>query len=106
MIQPVLKSKNLVACLLAAATGMVLYIKMPLPEGNLFFELTFLWARPVFVGFKYSYVVFLHTTPYIGYANRVIKARPELQRGAGTVGPTDSQRIQDHQLTEDQRDVP
>ena len=51
MIQRILNSKNFVACLLAAATGMVLYIKMPFPEGNLFFELMFLWARPVFLGF-------------------------------------------------------
>ena len=68
MIQRILNSKNFVACLLAAATGMVLYIKMPFPEGNLFFELMFLWARPVFLGFKYSYIVFLYTTPYIGYS--------------------------------------
>ena len=66
MIQRILNSKNFVACLLAAATGMVLYIKLPFPEGNLFFELVFLWARPVFLGFKYSYIVFLYTTPYIG----------------------------------------
>ena len=68
MIQRILNSKNFVACLLAAATGMILYIKMPFPEGNLFFELMFLWARPVFLGFKYSYIVFLYTTPYIGYS--------------------------------------
>jgi hypothetical protein len=68
MIQRILNSKNLVAYLLAAATGMLLYIKMPFPEGNLFFELMFLWARPVFLGFKYSYIVFLYTTPYIGYS--------------------------------------
>ena len=68
MIQRILNSKNFVACLLAAATGIVLYIKMPFPEGNLFFELLFLWARPVFLGFKYSYIVFLYTTPYIGYS--------------------------------------
>src|SRR5260370_19583750 len=68
MIQRILNSKNFVDCVLAAATGMILYIRMPFPEGNLFFELMFLWARPVFLGFKYSYIVFLYTTPYIGYS--------------------------------------
>jgi hypothetical protein len=68
MMQRVLNSKNFVACLLAAATGMFLYIRMSFPEGNLFFELMFLWARPVFLGFKYSYIVFLYTTPYIAYS--------------------------------------
>jgi hypothetical protein len=68
MIQRLLNSKNFVACLLAAATGMLLYIRMPFPEGNLFFELMFLWARPVFWGFKFSYIVFLYATPYIAYS--------------------------------------
>ena len=68
MIQRILNSKNFLACLLAAATGLVLYIKMPFPEDNLFFELMFLWARPVFQGFKYTYILFLYTTPYIVYS--------------------------------------
>src|SRR6266480_2644255 len=68
MIQRVLNSKNFLACLFAAATGMFLYIRMPFPEDNLFFELMFLWARPVFQGFKYTYVLFLYTTPYIVYS--------------------------------------
>ncbi len=68
MIQRLLQSRNLVACLLTAATGFVLYVKVPFPEQNLFLELIFLWARPVFFGLKYSYTVFLYTTPYIVYS--------------------------------------
>jgi hypothetical protein len=68
MIQRFLNSKNFVACLLAAATGIFLYITMPFPERNLFFELMFLRSRPVFLGFKYSYIFFLYTTPYIAYS--------------------------------------
>jgi hypothetical protein len=68
VIQRILNSKNFLACLLAANTGLVLYIKMPFPEDNLFFELMFLWARPVFQGFKYTYILFLYTTPYIVYS--------------------------------------
>lgn len=68
MIQRILNSKNFIACVLAAATGLVLYIRMPFPEDSLFFELMFLWARPVFEGFKYTYILFLYTTPYIGYS--------------------------------------
>src|SRR5579862_6681019 len=68
MIQRVLHAKNLVACLFAAATGMVLYIRMPFPQGNLFFELMFLWSRHTFFAFKYGYIVLLYTTPYIGYS--------------------------------------
>jgi hypothetical protein len=68
MIQGLLNSKNFLACLLAAGTGMALYMRMPFPEYHFFFDLMFLWARPVFLGFKYSYILFLYTTPYIAYS--------------------------------------
>ena len=68
MIQRLLDAKSLIACLLAAATGMTLYVKMPFPEENFFLELLFLWARPVFLGLKYSYVLCLYTTPFIAYS--------------------------------------
>ena len=68
MIQRLLASRNLVASLLAMATGLVLYVKAPFPEKNLFLELIFLWARPVFLGLKYSYIVSLYTTPFIAYS--------------------------------------
>lgn len=68
MIQRLLNSRTLLACLLAMATGFTLYVEVPFPAQNLFLELTFLWARPVFLGFKYGYIVFLYTTPYIAYS--------------------------------------
>jgi type IV secretory system conjugative DNA transfer VirD4/TraG family protein len=66
MIERILNSRNFVACLLAAATGTILYVRMPFPEANLFFQLMSFRAQSVFLGFKYSYVVLLYTTPYIG----------------------------------------
>jgi hypothetical protein len=68
MIQRLLNSRNLLACAMAAATGLALYEKMPFPEQNLFLELTYLWAHPVFLIFKYCYLLFLYTTPYILYS--------------------------------------
>lgn len=68
MIQKLLQSRNLLAAVLAAVTGLVLYLKMPFPEENLYLELMYLGARPVFLGVKYGYIVFLYTTPYIGYS--------------------------------------
>src|ERR1700734_3436831 len=68
MIQRLLESRNLVACVLAAATGLVLYLRVPFPEGNFFLELIFLSARPVFLGLKYLYIVLLYTTPYIAHS--------------------------------------
>src|SRR5438105_11118044 len=47
---------------------MVLYFHYPFPEQNFFVELIFLWARPVFHGFKLSYTLLLFTTPYILYS--------------------------------------
>ncbi len=68
MIQRLLHSRNLIACVLAAATGFFLYIRLPFPEDNFFLELIFLWTQPVFWGLKYTYLVFLYTTPFIAYS--------------------------------------
>src|SRR3984893_16758779 len=68
MIQKLLHSKNLIACFLAAATGITLYFCVPFPENNFFLELIFLWSRHVFRGLQYSYYIFLYTTPYIIYS--------------------------------------
>jgi len=64
----ILNERNFLACVLAAITGMVLYFHYPFPEQNFFVELIFLWARPVFHGFKLSYTLLLFTTPYILYS--------------------------------------
>src|ERR1700686_1506126 len=68
MVQKLLHSKNLIACMLAAATGMTLYFCVPFPGNNFFLELIFLWSRPVFRGFQYSYYLFLYSTPYLIYS--------------------------------------
>src|SRR6267154_2843793 len=68
MLRRALNSKNLIACLLAAGTGLILYLRFPFPQDTLFLKLLFLRARPVFLGAKLSYVLFLYTTPYILYS--------------------------------------
>ncbi len=68
MIQRVLNSKNLVAFVLAAATGMTLYFVMSFPDENPFLQLIALKAPLVFRGARYSYVAMLFTTPYITYS--------------------------------------
>ena len=68
MIQRILSSKNFVACLLAAATGMALYFKLPFPAENVFLQLMALRAPLVHEGLFYSYNLFLFTTPYIAYS--------------------------------------
>ncbi len=43
----------------------------------------------------------------LDYARRTVtKAEADLYRGTAAVGTNDSQRIEDHQLNEDQREVP
>jgi hypothetical protein len=68
MIQRLIHSKNLIACVLAATTGILLYFRMPFPADNFLVELLFLRARPLFLGLQYSYFVFLYTTPFIVYS--------------------------------------
>src|SRR5215469_9934731 len=64
----VLHSRQLVAAFLAAATGMALYFRAPFPESNLFVRLMATRAPSAFLFLKYSYTLFLYTTPYIAYA--------------------------------------
>ncbi len=65
MIQRILHARHFVACLLAAATGLALYFRAPFPDSNLFLELTALRAHHAFLFFKYSFTLFLYTTPYL-----------------------------------------
>src|ERR1041384_2150151 len=68
MIQCILNSRGFVASLLAGATGMALYFKVPFPAENVFLQLIALRTPVVYEGLFYSYSLFLFTTPYIGYS--------------------------------------
>jgi hypothetical protein len=68
MIQRALASKGLVAYVLACATGITLYFHWPFPENDLMLHLISIRAPLIYVGFKYTYTLFLFTTPYIGYS--------------------------------------
>ena len=48
MMQRILNSKNLVAFVLAAATGMTLYFRVPFPEANLFLRVMALRSSSAF----------------------------------------------------------
>src|SRR5207302_3646763 len=67
MIQRVLHSRHLLACLLSAATGMALYFRTPFPEDNIFLWVMAIRSESAFLFFKY-YTLFLYTTPYIAYS--------------------------------------
>src|SRR6266403_1170880 len=68
MMQRILNSKNLVAFVLAAATGMTLYFLVPFPEDNIFLRVMALRSPSAFEVLRYSYTLFLFSTPYIGYS--------------------------------------
>jgi len=68
MIQRILHARHFFACLLAATTGMVLHFRAPFPEGNLFVRVMAVRSAPAYLFFKYSYTLFLYTTPYIAYS--------------------------------------
>ena len=65
MIQRILHSRHFLACLLSAATGMAFYFRTPFPEDNIFLRVMAIRSESVFLFFKYSYTLFLYTTPYI-----------------------------------------
>jgi hypothetical protein len=60
-----LNSRDFVACLLAAASGMALYFNVPFPEHNVFLQVLGMRSLPVFYFLKYSYTLFLFSTPYV-----------------------------------------
>jgi hypothetical protein len=68
VIQRALTSKGLVSHVLACATGITLYFRWPFPEDDLMLHLISIRAPLIYVGFKYTYTLFLFTTPYIGYS--------------------------------------
>jgi hypothetical protein len=88
MIQRILHARHFFACLLAAATGMALYFRAPFPESNLFLQVMALRAHYAFLFFKYTYTLFLYTTPYIAYLMVLsgvyifaLKARSKIRAG-------------------------
>jgi hypothetical protein len=68
MIQRILHSRHFLACLLSAATGMALYFRTPFPADNIFLRVMAIRSLSAFLFFKYSYTLFLYTTPYITYS--------------------------------------
>src|ERR1700730_6739382 len=68
MIQRALASKGLVAYVLACATGITLYFRWPFPEDDLVLRLISIRAPLIYAGFKYTYTLFLFTTPYLAYS--------------------------------------
>ncbi len=68
MMQRILHARHFLACLLAAATGMALYFRAPFPEANLFLHVMAIRSAYAFHFLKYSYTLFLYTTPYIAFS--------------------------------------
>src|SRR6267378_4469853 len=67
MIQRVLHSRQFLACLLSAATGMALYFRTPFPEDNIFLRVMAIRSASAFLFFKY----FLHPLPLYNPLPRV-----------------------------------
>ena len=68
MIQRILDARHLLAGILTATTGMALYLRLPFPESNVFLRVIAVRSPSAFLFFKYSYALFLCTTPFIVYS--------------------------------------
>jgi len=68
MILRLLHSRHLAACFLSATTGILLYFRAPFPETNLFLKVMAVRSAAAFLFLKYSYTLFLYTTPYIAFS--------------------------------------
>jgi hypothetical protein len=68
MMQRVLASKDFAAYLLASATGLTLYYRCPFPADDLMLRLIAIRQPVIYEGFRYTYTLFLFTTPYIAFS--------------------------------------
>jgi hypothetical protein len=68
MLRRILDSRSFVAALLAMATGLVLFYRVPFPENQLFLKVIALRAPRVVQSFEYLYWMCLFSTPYMAYA--------------------------------------
>ena len=67
-MQRVLASKDFAAYLLASATGLTLYYRCPFPADDLMLRLIAIRQPVIYEGFRYTYTLFLFTTPYIAFS--------------------------------------
>ncbi len=68
MFRRILDSRSFVAALLAMATGLVLFYRVPFPENQVFLKVIALRAPLALHSFEYLYWMCLFSTPYIAYA--------------------------------------
>jgi hypothetical protein len=68
MLRRILDSRSFVATLLAMATGLALFYRVPFPERQMFLNVIALRAPQVLLSFKYLYWICLFSTPYMAYA--------------------------------------
>ena len=67
MMEKVLNSRSFVAAIFAMATGVYLFYAYPFPEHQVFLQVISIRAPHAYLSFKGLYIVFLFTTPYMGY---------------------------------------
>jgi hypothetical protein len=68
MLRRTLDSRGFVAALLAMATGLALFYRVPFPEHQFFLQVIALRAPHVFASFEWLYWISLFSTPYMIYA--------------------------------------
>jgi hypothetical protein len=101
MIQQLLHARNFLAGVLAAATGLALYFRVPFPEANLFVRVMAIRSPCAFLFFKYSYTLLLYTTPCIVYSFLfsgvyifALKATRKIRAGKLPLYPDPAQRTE------------
>ena len=68
MMQRILSSRNPLAFILAAATAVTLYFRVPFPEGNTILLIMALRSPSAFEVLKCPYTLHLFSTRYMGYS--------------------------------------
>src|SRR6266849_10155881 len=68
MLERVTNSRTFVSFVLAGATGLILFVTYPFPQGNLYLQYIVLKDPLVYSVLARSYTLFLFTTPFFIYS--------------------------------------
>ncbi len=63
-----IENRSFISFLLASAIGMTLFFQCPFPSDNLLLQFIHAQRPGIFQGFRWTYIVMLFTTPYIGFS--------------------------------------
>jgi hypothetical protein len=67
-LRQAIENRSFISFLLASTIGMTLFFQCPFPSDNLLLQFIHAQRPGIFQGFRWTYILMLFTTPYIGFS--------------------------------------